>query len=35
MGEPVFFYYSYDRDSPTPFAFFREGRWDRIGRMVH
>jgi signal peptidase I len=35
MGKPIFLYYSYDRDSSTPFAFFREGRWDRIGSMIH
>ncbi len=29
-GKAMFFYFSYDRDSRTPFAFLREVRWDRI-----
>jgi signal peptidase I len=33
-GRALFFYYSYDRTSPTPFRFIREARWDRLGRRV-
>jgi len=33
-GRAMFFYYSYDRDAPTPFAFFREARWNRIGKAI-
>lgn len=33
-GRAMFFYYSYDRDSATPFRFFREARWERIGRRI-
>jgi signal peptidase I len=33
-GKAMFFYFSYDRDSPRPFSFFREIRWDRIGRRI-
>lgn len=33
-GRAMFFYYSYDRDSATPWAFFREARLDRIGRRI-
>ncbi|MSR22471.1 MAG: signal peptidase I [Gemmatimonadetes bacterium] len=34
-GRAMFFYFSYDRDSPTPFSFLREIRWNRIGHGVH
>ncbi|MEX0935379.1 MAG: signal peptidase I [Gemmatimonadota bacterium] len=30
-GKAMFFYFSYDRESPAPFSFLREIRWDRIG----
>lgn len=33
-GKAMFFYYSYDRDSFTPFAFLREVRWNRIGKVI-
>ncbi len=33
-GRALFFYYSYDRQSPTPFRFVREARWDRIGNRI-
>jgi len=33
-GKAMFFYFSYDRDSPAPFSFVREVRWDRIGRRI-
>jgi len=33
-GRALFFYYSYDRDSVTPFRFIREARWDRIGNRI-
>jgi signal peptidase I len=33
-GRALFFYYSYDRDSATPFRFIREARWDRIGNRI-
>jgi signal peptidase I len=33
-GRTLFFYYSYDRQSATPFRFFREARWDRIGKWI-
>jgi signal peptidase I len=33
-GRAMFFYFSYDRDSPAPFSFLREIRWDRIGRPI-
>jgi signal peptidase I len=33
-GRAMFFYFSYDRDSPTPFALLREVRWDRIGDPI-
>jgi signal peptidase I len=33
-GRSMFFYYSYDRDSTTPFRFIREARWERIGRRI-
>jgi signal peptidase I len=33
-GRALFFYYSYDRDSPTPFRFIREARWERIGNRI-
>jgi signal peptidase I len=34
-GRAMFFYFSYDRDAATPFAFIRRARWERIGRSVH
>lgn len=34
QGRAMFFYFSYDRDSTTPFAVLREVRWDRIGRRI-
>ena len=34
-GRAMFFYFSYERDSPTPFAFLREIRWGRIGHGIH
>ena len=33
-GKAMFFYYSYDRTSTTPLAFFREARLERIGRRI-
>jgi len=33
-GKAMFFYFSYDRDSPAPLSFLREVRWDRIGRRI-
>jgi signal peptidase I len=33
-GRAMFFYFSYDRDSPTPFRVIREARWDRIGKRI-
>jgi signal peptidase I len=33
-GRAMFFYFSYERGSPTPFAFLREARWERIGRRI-
>ncbi len=33
-GKAMFFYFSYDRDSPRAFSFLREVRWDRIGRAI-
>ena len=33
-GRALFFYYSYDRQSPTPLRFVREARWGRIGARV-
>jgi hypothetical protein len=30
----MFFYFSYDRDSPEAFSWIREVRWDRIGRRI-
>ncbi len=33
-GKAMFFYFSYDRDSPTPFSFLREVRWNRIGNRI-
>ena len=33
-GKAMFFYFSYNRGSATPFAFVREVRWDRIGRRI-
>ena len=33
-GKAMFFYFSYDRESRTPFAFLREIRWDRITDRV-
>lgn len=33
-GRALFFYYSYDRDASTPFAFLREARWERIGQRI-
>jgi signal peptidase I len=34
-GRAMFFYYSYDRTSTTPFRFIREARWERIGNWIH
>ncbi len=34
-GRAVFIYFSYNRDSPRPFAFLREVRWGRIGSGIH
>ena len=34
-GRAVFIYFSYNRDSPRPFAFLREVRWGRIGTGIH
>jgi len=33
-GKAMFFYFSYDRDSPAPLSFVREVRWDRIGHRI-
>jgi len=33
-GRAMFFYFSYDRDSPTPFRVIREARWERIGKRI-
>jgi signal peptidase I len=33
-GKAMFFYFSYNRESRAPFAFFREVRWDRIGHLI-
>ncbi len=33
-GKAMFFYFSYDRESRTPFAFLREVRWDRVGDRI-
>ena len=33
-GKAMFFYFSYDRDSPQAFSFIREVRWDRIGQRI-
>ncbi len=33
-GRAMFFYFSYNRGSATPFAAIREVRWDRIGRRI-
>jgi signal peptidase I len=33
-GKAMFFYFSYDRDSPAAFSWVREVRWDRIGRRI-
>jgi len=33
-GKAMFFYFSYDRDSPASLSFLREVRWDRIGRVI-
>jgi signal peptidase I len=33
-GKAMFFYYSYDRTSTRPLAFFREARLGRIGRRI-
>lgn len=33
-GKAMFFYFSYNRESRAPFAFFREVRWDRIGNRI-
>ena len=29
-GRAMFIYYSYNKDSYRPFAFFREVRWSRV-----
>ena len=34
-GRAVFIYFSYNRDSPRPFAFLREIRWNRFGHGIH
>lgn len=34
-GRAVFVYFSYNRDSPRPFAFLREIRWGRFGQGIH
>ncbi len=33
-GRALFFYYSYDREAPTPLAFIQEARWGRIGQWI-
>jgi signal peptidase I len=33
-GRAMFFYFSYDRDSPASLSWIREVRWDRIGRRI-
>ncbi len=33
-GRAMFFYFSYDRDSPESLSWIREVRWDRIGRRI-
>jgi signal peptidase I len=33
-GKAMFFYFSYDRDSPASLSWIREVRWDRIGRRI-
>ena len=33
-GKTMFFYFSYNRDSTTPFAWIREARWNRVGRVI-
>jgi len=33
-GRALFFYFSYDRDSPAPLSFIREVRWERIGQRI-
>ncbi|MFO8175442.1 MAG: signal peptidase I [Longimicrobiales bacterium] len=33
-GRAVLVYFSYDKDSPRPFPWLREVRWDRIGDIV-
>jgi signal peptidase I len=33
-GKAMFFYFSYNRESRAPFAFFREVRWDRIWNRI-
>ena len=33
-GKAIFFYYSYNRESRMPFAFIRQARWERVGRLI-
>lgn len=33
-GRAMFFYFSYDRDSPASLSWIREVRWERIGRRI-
>ncbi len=33
-GKAMFFYFSYDRESRTPFAFLREIRWERVAQRI-
>lgn len=33
-GRAMFFYFSYDRDSPAALSWVREVRWNRIGKVI-
>jgi signal peptidase I len=34
-GRPIFVYYSYEKDSLSPFSWLSSVRWNRIGERVH